>query len=63
MYDSAYAKNETSLNEFKELSQELLELLDHDKNEEGLIHFVEGISISKEVIRGMFQQCTRSQVS
>lgn len=55
MYDPSYAHDETYLSEFKELSQGLDTLLEHGRNDEAIIRFLEGIGIPEEVIIGMQQ--------
>lgn len=53
MYDPAYASDEANQKEFKELSQELANLLESGKNDEAISLFLEGIGIPKEVVAGM----------
>lgn len=56
LYDPAYANDEANLKEFKNVSQELDELLKVRKHDEALSYFLQGIGTPNEVIDGMFRQ-------
>ncbi|NGP46878.1 alpha/beta hydrolase [Bacillaceae bacterium SIJ1] len=56
IYDAPYANNVENLREFEKFSLEIGQLLDRERGEEALIHFLKGIGTPIEVIDGMFRQ-------
>lgn len=54
--DPAYADNETNLQAFKKISEELYTTLELGKNDEALCSFLQGIGTPIEVIDGMFRK-------